>query len=88
MLQANKVVFLLTTGRHRQEFGSTPLRTAALPLHKKAQVFVIGIGSRPNVQELQQLASRDGNVYMIPSSGKMFPQIEVIQIQVASGIGK
>jgi len=78
----------LTTGRHDAVAGSIPLQSASLPLRQKAQVFVIGLGSRPDFNELRQLTSQDGNVYMVPSEGYTKPQLNLINTQLDLLTGK
>ena len=83
-----KVVIVLTSGRQVNPPGFAPASTAARSLRSNggASVYVVGIGARPDLQELKDIAGRESNVFLT-SSAELRHRAPQVVMQIASSIG-
>lgn len=80
-------VILLTAGRQASTSFPTPLDRAAQPLlDSTARMFVVGIGSRPDENELHSMAERNRDVFRFPSA-KLKQEATSFVIYMASQAG-
>ena len=83
-----KVVIVLTTGPQAKPPGSRALDETAQSLRDGgASVYVIGIGSQPDIQELKTIAGRESHVFLATSS-ELKAQAPYIGIHIASAAGE
>lgn len=61
-------VLVITSGKQTNQGVYTPLDIASARLQRKgAEVFVLGIGEDVDTSELNEIASRPNNVFMVDS---------------------
>ena len=80
-------IIVLTAGREDKLYESKALEKAAQPLlDSQTPVFVIGIGSEPDITELRLITERDSDIFMVPSSDLQH-QSQLLYIHMASQTG-
>ena len=84
---AAKIVILITTGLQAQVVGMTPLDEASKPLHDaNANIFVIGIGKKPDLRELTMVTKNP--VEIIPTPDNVIVNIHLWLRQLRQQVNK
>lgn len=84
-----RIAFVLTDGKQTEDYDAKPLDIAVRPLHDLGvQVYVIGIGSYIERDELYLLARRRQDVFFVSSFEQLLRQTYRIVNQIDSIQGK
>jgi hypothetical protein len=85
--KAKKIVVLLTAGR--QTPGVKDLRTAMQPLRDiGADIYVMAIGSLPNIEELLPMVYKPKDIFRIPSYEVLSEHFKPVSAEIAKRAGK
>lgn len=78
-----RIAFVLTDGKQTRDYDAKPLDIAVRPLHDLGvEVYVIGIGSYIEKEELYLLARRSQDVFFVSSFEKLLQQTYRIVNQI------
>ena len=84
-----KWVFLLTAGPHPTTPGVKPLAEASTPVRERSdKVYVVAIGNRVNIRELQDVVVDPKDVYSVLSHQSLKSQTKLIATTVVENHGK
>lgn len=74
-----KIAVLLTTGRQAEEPGAKPLEVARQPLTDlNARLYVIGIGQRADVRQMNKIASSPNDVFVLRLPSDLLSKVSTI----------